>query len=439
MLLGAIRLTRRILALLWVVPAALVMNSCGGTTTALPTDRVFASQYVTSASIFGEIVVINGQDDTLPRTSPLNAGSEPLFMAISPTRDIVMAFDQSSNSVYSISTAKDTSLGTVRLPGPTWSMVVPTPQTVAYAAVPSATVSGYTFVGGLIVMNLSAGGITTTIAVPNAQTVVSNGGGSQLLVFSNDSDNVTVLAPGNALPIVDTSCLQSPPSSSICTVLSSGFSRPVNAIISGNTAYVLNCGVQCGGLAPASVSVLDLTTLTVTNSVPVDAATMAFLSGTTLYVAGTPPAPNNACTGETTAATSCGRLDIVNLDSLTVSPGIVITDGYHDQMDMSLNGQLFIGSKDCTNIGNANYPSGEVRGCLTIYNTETGGVIIPPDNGDVGGLQGFSSRYIEYVAEGGNLRVYDTTKDILYITDYLTSGTIPVAGYVSDVKAVDFF
>ena len=432
-------MTRRILDLLWLLPAVLVLNSCGGTSTTLPQNRVFASQYVSSASIFGEIVVINGQDDTLPRTAPLSAGSEPLFMAVSPTRDIVMAFDQSSNSVYSISTAKDTSLGTVRLPGPTWSMVVPTPQTVAYAAVPSATVSGYSFVGGLIVMNLSAGGITTTIAVPNAQTVVSNGGGSQLLVFSNDSDNVTVLAPGNALPIVDTSCLQSPPSSSICTVLSSGFSRPVNAIISGNTAYVLNCGVQCGGLQPASVSVLDLTTLTVTDSVPVDAATMAFLDGSTLYVAGTPPAPNNTCAGQTTAATSCGRLDIVNLDTLAVSPGIVITDGYHDLMDMSLNGQLFIGSKDCTNIGNANYPSGEVRGCLTIYNTQTGAVVIPPDNGDVGGFQSFSSRYIEYVAEGGNLRVYDTTKDILYLNDYLTSGTIPISGYVSDVKAVDFF
>jgi hypothetical protein len=39
-------------------------------------------------------------------------------------------------------------------------------------------------------------------------------------------------------------------------------------------------------------------------------------------------------------------------------------------------------------------------------------VVIPPDNGDVTGLQSFAStRYVEYVAEGGRLRVYDTTID----------------------------
>ena len=59
---------------------------------------------------------------------------------------------------------------------------------------------------------------------------------------------------------------------------------------------------------------------------------------------------------------------------------------------MTTNGQLFIGSHDCTNIGNVNNPSGEVRGCLSIYNTANGSVIIPPDNGDVNGLQGFTTR-----------------------------------------------
>jgi len=46
---------------------------------------------------------------------------------------------------------------------------------------------------------------------------------------------------------------------------------------------------------------------------------------------------------------------------------------------------------------------------------------------------------VEYVAEGGNLRVYDTTKDILLINDFITGGTIGVVGYVGDVKAIDFF
>ena len=42
-------------------------------------------------------------------------------------------------------------------------------------------------------------------------------------------------------------------------------------------------------------------------------------------------------------------------------------------------------------------------------------------------------------AEGGSLRVYDTAKDILLITDFVPQGTINVVGYVGDVKAIDFF
>ncbi len=55
------------------------------------------------------------------------------------------------------------------------------------------------------------------------------------------------------------------------------------------------------------------------------------------------------------------------------------------------------------------------------------------------GIKGFVSRTVEYVAEGGNLRVYDITKDILLINDFLPQGNINIVGYVGDVKAIDFF
>jgi hypothetical protein len=230
------------------------------------------------------------------------------------------------------------------------------------------------------------------------------------------------------------SCSTAP--NAVCTVVP-GFDRPVNAIVSGSTAYVLNCGAQCGGVQ-ASVAIFDLNSLTITSTIPVDAATMALLNGSTLYVAGTSPT-KNACTGETTSATICGRLDVVDLGSGTVTGSTVITDGYHDRMDMTTNGQIFIGSHDCTNIGNVNNPVGEVRGCLSIFKIADGSVLIPPDNGDVNGLQGFVSRTVEYVAQGGNLRVYDITKDILLINDFLPEGNIDIVGYVGDVKAIDFF
>ena len=109
---------------------------------------------------------------------------------------------------------------------------------------------------------------------------------------------------------------------------------------------------------------------------------------------------------------------------------------------MSINGQLFIGSYSCTNEGNVNNPQGEVRGCLSIYNTTNGAVVIPPDNGDVSGFQSFTTRDVEYVAEGGNLRVYNTLIDSLLVesTNNITeTGTIIITGYIIDVKAIDFF
>ena len=183
------------------------------------------------------------------------------------------------------------------------------------------------------------------------------------------------------IPVVFTN-----PPNAVCTIVP-GFDRPVYGIINGNTAYILNCGPQCGGVQ-ASVMVFDLPSLTITSTIPVDAATWALLNGSTLYVAGTSPT-NHACTGQTTAATTCGRLDIVDLTSGTVTGSAVITDGYHWRMDLNADGQLFIGSHNCTNIGNINNPTGEVRGCLSIYRTADNSVFIPPDNGDVNGSAGF--------------------------------------------------
>jgi hypothetical protein len=322
-------------------------------------------------------------------------------------------------------------------------MTVPTSDSVGYAAVPTAVIAGFPVLGAVEVMDLTRS-ITTTIAVGNAETVIANGNGSQLLVFSNDSDSVTVLTPSDALPGVDLSC-NPPLNSAVCQIVP-GFNRPVYAVINGTTAYVMNCGFECGGSQQASVQTLDLNTLVAGTPVKVNGATYAFLSGIKLYVAGdgTPTGPLCASlpNAAKTAATYCGTVDIVDLTAmkdLNFSNPIAIPDGYHDRMDMSINGQLFIGSHDCTNIGDVNNPSGEVRGCLAILNTNTDAVIIPPDNGDVNGLQSFTSREIEYVAEGGALRVYDTTRDMLLINDFVPLGTINVIGYVGDVKAIDFF
>jgi hypothetical protein len=449
MSLGACRLKKHILVLAVGLWAILSFSSCGGSSkpknppSGLP-DRVLASQGVTATFSFGGVVILNGFNDTIPQVARLQAGSSPGLMVVSPTRNIAATFDSSSNNVYAVDTFRETGIGNVRIPGRTSSMVFPTAQPIGYAAIPTATVNGFSFLGAVDILNFVTSQLTT-IAVNNAQTVIANSNGTQLLVFSNDSNSITVLSPSNAAPPVDLSCLSAP--NTVCTVVP-GFDRPVWAIVNGSTAYILNCGAECGGVQ-ASVQTLDLNTLALGTPIPVNGATIGLLSGSQLFVAGkgTPTGPTckSIPSAATTAATYCGTLDIVDLSTMTdpyynnPSAEIAITDGFHDRIDMTTNGQVFVGSHDCTNIGNVSYPSGEVRGCLAIYRTADNSVIIPPDNGDVNGLQGFTTRNVEYVAEGGNLRVYDTTRDVLLINDFLPEGNINIVGYVGDVKAIDFF
>jgi hypothetical protein len=421
-----------------LVVASFGFVSCGSSRSTL-TTRVLASQSVSSPTASPGLVLIDGEDDTLVRGG-ISAGTSPGLMALTPDRTELLAFDSVSNSVEVVNAQRGTLAGSIQLGGPTTSMVALNTG-FGYAAVPTAPFESGPPLGAVEVMNLTIGGLAASIGVPSAQTVVASPDETHLLVFSNDSDAVTVISP----LLVN---ISNPVSATV-----PGFDRPVYGVFSadGSTAYILNCGPECGsGSASASVQTLDMTSLTAGTPVAVDGATIGWLSGSTLYVAGTPtasvsnPQPNNSCAGQTTASTTCGRLDLVDLGSttMTVTSSAVITDGYHDRIDMSINGQLFIGSYTCTNIGDVNNPQGEVRGCLSIYNTTNSAVVIPPDNGDVTGLQSFTTRDVEYVAEGGNLRVYNTLIDSLLVetTNNITeTGTIIITGYIIDAKAIDFF
>ena len=139
----------------------------------------------------------------------------------------------------------------------------------------------------------------------------------------------------------------------------------------------------------------------------------------------------------TTAATTCGTLSVVDTSSMAVSRTAVITDGYHDRMQLSQNGQLYVGSHSCTNIS---IPGGEVRGCLSIYNTNSPSVVIPQNNGDVTGIQQITGRDIVYVVQNGALQIYNTDTNQLQVTPGDTqnnNGQVDIVGQLSDVKLVD--
>ena len=401
----------------------------GGTRSGLK-FRAFVSNPTQPARTGGGFPGLNIMDaskDALSFYTVSLSTSEPDagMMVESPKRDRTLVFSPSNNGLAIVSNAQESVALTMTLPGATESMFVWTDNTTAFIAVPSVPIAGQASPGGVGGVNISSGAITATLGIPGARFLVPSPDGSKILVISDSANAVTLLDPslittGNPL-----------------TPISGTFDKPVGAVFSadGSKAYVLNCGPECGGIA-ASVAVVDMNTSAIQGtaiSVP-GGATVALLQGTSLFVAGTPSAPANDCSGVTpaTAATSCGRLTVVDTVALTPATPVTISDGYHDQMQMGANSQLFVGSRNCTNI---NISGGEVRGCLSILNTGTGGgVTAPPDNGNVTAIEPIPNRNVVYVCEGGALRIYDTTTDKLQTTPEQPN----VVGQAIDVKVVDF-
>ncbi|HST11686.1 MAG TPA: hypothetical protein VLL05_15025 [Terriglobales bacterium] len=426
---------------------SLIMIACssGSKTTATTTGlkfRAAVSQDVQGV-IFGGLILINAEKDLRAPIQPIGPSFKPGMLVESNDHKFTLAVSSTFDAIEVMDNVKEAiSLSDLALPGATESVVISPDNTTAYAAVPTAPVAGGGTTGGIVIASLAATTTTTsTLPVPGAHFVIQSGDGSQLLVFSDNSDAVTVVSPFNILPgQKNDTCNPPAPDPVVCQVVS-GFDRPVAGFFSSDNtqAWILNCGPECGGVQ-ASVQTLDLhdpanPVAGVPTPIP-GGATVGLIKGQTLYVAGNPPVGSNTCAGgPTTSAITCGRLTIVDLTSLSataVQPAEVIPDGYHNKIDISGNGQLFVGSSNCSNVVPVN-PGDEQRGCLAILNTNNGNLIIPPDNGDVTGLQPITNRTVFYVVEGGQLRIYDTTTDKIY-----TVASINILGNAVDVKLIDF-
>ena len=392
----------------------------------------------TSGGGFPALEIINATRDLVSGFGVSLSGlSDAGMMVLSPKKTRTLVISPSSNQIAVVDNASETSSGVLALSGLTESVFVASDDLTAFVAEPSAIVSGQPTAGLIERFDIVNGTKTASIPLAAARFLIPSPSGNQILVLSDGTDTVTMLAPalitgGNPLVSV-----------------SGSFDKPVWAVFTsdGSTAYVLNCGRQCGGVGVASgcpggaSSCTSIMQVDMTQNPPavtgspllVSAATMAFLNGTNLYVAGTSPAQND-CTGAlpATSSTACGRLTVVDTASFTAGAPIPITDGYHDHMALGANGQLFIGAHTCTNI-NVTGSNPETRGCLTIVGTGSNTIVVPPDNGNVTGIEPVPGRNVVYVCEGGKLRVYDTTTDKLQVKPLQPD----VIGQPIDVKVVD--
>jgi hypothetical protein len=448
MFLGASGLKQAALAFLVLITASAALVSCGtnysstgSTTQANPAtikEHVFVSNplFPNGSSTAAVLNVVDGQLDLLS-AGVISVGAtspSPGLMVLFPNKGFTLVFSSSNNSIslvnnktQSLSQSSSGTTISITLPGFSESVVVAPDNLTGFAAVPTAPVTPGTVEppGMVEMLDLSSDVITAGIPVPGARYLAQSHNGNRLLVLGSRADTVTMIAPSSVGTSTD-------PRTDIQSPL---FDHPVWAIFSSDdaTAYILNCGPECGGTT-ASVTLLDVNSNLVGPTIPVDAATFGLLSGNTLYVAGTKPGPDT-CAGSATptVATTCGEVAVVDLVSSTVSATATITDGYHNHMEMGANNQLFIGARTCTNInvagggGNA----GEVRGCLSIFDTSKSTAVIPPKIGEVTGIQPITRRHVVYVVQNGNLSIYDTT------TDKLQTTQVDIIGQAVDVKQID--
>ena len=219
------------------------------------------------------------------------------------------------------------------------------------------------------------------------------------------------------------------------------FDRPIKALFSpdGSTAYVLNCGPECGG---TSASVAQLPTgpmvfqvgqqsgkFPATGHIPALAipggASNALLTGSTMYVVGQQLQPDGLFTG---------FLTIVDLNANTAGSPISISDGAPGAPSRILvadDSTLWIGMTKCTN--GERYAKGLPYGCLTMFNTSTNSVtLLEPYEGDLTGIANVEGLHKIYVAEGGQVHIYRTTDGNELNNQYVT-----VTGTAYDVAYID--
>lgn len=325
-----------------------------------------------------------------------------MLLSSDKTRTYAIEAPPNAPGIGIFSNATETSLGTMPTSAAISAITASTDNKFVYAAVRNGA-SVESVPGSLEFADTTATTLSVqAIAVPFASNLALTHNGAKLLMFSDPASASTI---ANTVNLVD-------PVAKTITALPGPFDRPITAFFSTDDtiAYVVNCGAECGG-TQASVSVLDMTKTppVITSTVNVAGATVANLDSGTLYVAG------NASTG--------GVLTLLTVNGATVTPSgspINIGDGVHQVIAVG-NGKIFVGARTCVSAG-----------CLSIVDLNSKAVVVDTQKGDVTGATPIPNHNTFYVAEGGELRIYDTTTN-----QELVGALVDIVGQAQDVVVID--
>jgi hypothetical protein len=227
------------------------------------------------------------------------------------------------------------------------------------------------------------------------------------------------------------------------TGANASFDNPTKAVFSpdGSTAYVLDCGRECGGTSagitviPITASSLNTNTsgakgiaLVAQSNIAVSGgATDAIFNGTTLYLAGQQVQTDGLFEG---------FLSILNTQSGQVTGTYPISDGTHTKMVFGDENTLWIGSTQC--LEGETYKKSQASngtlayGCLTSFNTSTNAVTLDAYKGDATGIAAVLGLDKVYTAEGGQVYIYNTVD-----MSERDNSNVTVSGTAVDVAYMD--
>jgi hypothetical protein len=388
------------------------------------------------------------------------SGALPVSIQNMPEELQGAVYGSGDGSLTFINYAKENSAGTQSgLNGVSSSVFVSRDLNYAFAASQASHV--FTVVD-------RAGGVNLALSLPGVYRVSLNPGGSVVLAFVQNSNYIYYARKLSSSEKINYSggpttwpkaaidceplngpawCLfqaQSPDSVDQYGIPYGAplvFDRPIKAVFSsdGSTAYVLNCGPECGGTT-ASISQLPTSPmiflvdqqsgkLPTTGNIPTlpipGGATNALLNTSTMYVAGQALQPDGLFTG---------NLTVVNLNSFTVGSAVSISDGAPggvSRMILADDNTLWVGMTKCTN--GERYAKGLPYGCLTMFNTSNNSVtLLEPYSGDLTGIAAVTSLHKVYVAEGGQVHIFHTVDG-----SELNNQFVTVTGTAYDVAYMD--
>ncbi|MGA3333045.1 MAG: hypothetical protein ABSC62_02655 [Terracidiphilus sp.] len=400
--------------------------------------------------------------------------SLPISIQNVPEEQFGAIYGSSDGTLTEISYTKEAKAGTVTgLNGLSSSIFITRSQAYAFAAGQASHV--------FTAVNQSLG-FSTALSLPGVYRVSVNPGGSVALAFVQNSNYVYY--PRQLTAAQTTSYSGGPPTwpkaavdcepqnepewclfqmQSPDQIDATGnyygapltFDRPVKAVFSsdGSTAYILNCGPECGG-SQASISLVPVAptifllgqqsgllpcnvapctnshTAPMTNIPIPGGASNALVVSSTMYVVGQQP---QQVQGQTLFG---GNLTVVNLSNNTPGSPVAISDGQPgatSRMIEADDNTLWIAMKGCTTgVRYATDPTGGY-GCLTMYDTSTNKVVlIEPYIGDATGIAAVTGLHKIYTAEGGQVYIYSTTDGSAIDNQY-----VAVTGTAYDVAYMD--